>query len=273
MTIKTVLVHADAGPGCNRRLRLATEVAARFDADILGLGAEALETVLMSGNAIIDGAVIEAVREQVATELPAAEKHFRSLCAGAASLGWVAEQGYPDQMLALHARGADLIVASRPARDEGGAFAARLAPLVMDAGAPVLIASDRDVPFCGRRVIVGWKDTRESRRALNDALPFLIQADKTVIVAVGGESAAGGTEAGLAEIAARLQRQGVTVATEIVPKGGGMVVEALEDAATRHGADLIVAGAYARSRMREWLLGGVTEDMIASSSKYVLLSH
>jgi nucleotide-binding universal stress UspA family protein len=273
MPLGTVLVHADAGPGSNRRVRLAAQVAALFDADILGLGAEALETVLMSGNAMIDGAVIEAVREQVATELPAAEKHFRQLCAGAKSLGWISEEGYPDQMLALHARGADLVVTSRPTREESAAFSPRLAPLVMNAGAPILIMSDRDIPFSARRVVVGWKDTRESRRALSDALPFLIRAEKTVVVAVSGEANGGATEAGLAEIAERLKRHGVAVATEIVPSGGRMVVEALEDAATRHGADLIVAGAYARSRMREWLLGGVTEDLIAASSKYVLLSH
>ena len=273
MTIKSILVHADAGPGSNRRLRLADQIAAQFQGTVIGLGAEAFETALMSGNAMIDGAVFEAVREQVAAELPAAEKHFRALATDAPTTAWIAQEGYPGQMLALHARGADLIVASRPARNEGIAFSARVADVVMESGAPVLIASDRDIGFSGRSVVVAWKDTRESRRALTDALPFLRRAEKVTIVAVGGEPAGEATMQGLAEIAERLARHGIIAKTEIVPKGPGMIVEALEDAATRHGADLIIAGAYARSRVREWLLGGVTEDLIASSSKFVLLSH
>ena len=59
----------------------------------------------------------------------------------------------------------------------------------------------------------------------------------------------------------------------MVIKGRGAIADALEETATRRGADLIVVGAYGHSRLREWALGGVTEDFIAASSKHILFSH
>jgi nucleotide-binding universal stress UspA family protein len=252
---------------------LAEQVADLFDASLTGLGAEAFGPMLTSDYAIVDGAVIEAIRERIAEDLPAAEKHFRELTAGRQNLDWVAGEDYPDRLLALYARGADLIVAGRPARGESGSFAAKPAELIMEAGAPVLLAADSDVRFHGERVIVGWKDTRESRRALADSLPFLTRARKVVVVSVMGEAHVGGDQAGLRDVARRLARHGVEAAVEMVPKGKASVAEALEDAANRHMADLIVTGAYGHSRLREWMLGGVTEDFIASCSKFVLFSH
>ena len=273
MTIKSILVHADAGPGCDRRVRLAVRTAAMFDAAIVGLGAEALRGIFCSGDPMADAAMIAMAREQVTEDLPAAETHFHRLADGVAPAAWISDVGYPDAMLSLHARCADLIVASRPTKHEGAASAARISDLVLSAGAPVLVCADRDAEFLGDRVVVGWKDTRESRRALADALPFLARAKAVFVVAVSEDPDQADTAAALGEVAARLARHGIRAVTETVPKGHGMVVDALEDAANRHGADLMVVGAFARSRVQEWLLGGVTEDLSAASSKFVLFSH
>jgi nucleotide-binding universal stress UspA family protein len=274
MTFKAILVHADPGPGSNRRIRLALRVADMFDAAVTGLGAEAFGTTLASGYAMAaEGALIEASMKRVATDLPAAEKHFRALAAGHCGLGWIAAEDYPDKMLALYARGADLIVASRPSRGEGAAYAATPADLVMEAGVPVLMAPDDDAPFCAERIIVAWKDTRESRRAVTDALPFLKLAQQVVVVAVCGEAEVHSHKAGVADVQRRLAKHGVSAVVEVIPKGRDSIAEALEDAANRHSADLIVTGAYGHSRLREWTLGGVTEDFLAASSKFLLLSH
>jgi nucleotide-binding universal stress UspA family protein len=274
MTIKTVIVHAEPGPGCDRRVRLAARVADLFDASVIGLGAEAFDVAtISSGFAGTDGGAIEAVRELIATDLPAAEKHFRELVAQRRSLSWVASEGYPDKLLAYYARGADLIVTSRPKRGEGANYAARAADLVMEAGLPVLLAADSDEAFSGERIVVGWKDTRESRRAVTEALPFLKRARSVIIVAVCGEASTQIDQDGLKEVARRLARHCVEVSIEAVPKGKGSVADALEETAHRHSADMIVSGAYGHSRLQEWMLGGVTEDLVVSSSKFVLLSH
>lgn len=270
MSFKTILVHADPGPGCNRRVRVALQVADWFDSAVTGLGAEALGTPMGSGFAPIEAVVLEAAEEHIDADLTAAEKHFHALTAGRDNIGWISREDFPDRMLAIHARGADLIVASRPERGEAATYAARPAELVMDAGAPVLLTADGDAPFRGERIVVGWKDTRKSRRALANSLPFLMRAQSVVVVAVGADS---GAQAGLNDVARRLSRHGVEASIEIVAKTRASIAETLEDTATRHGADLIVIGAYGHSRLREWMLGGVTEDFIASSSKFVLLSR
>jgi len=45
--------------------------------------------------------------------------------------------------------------------------------ILLRAGRPVLVAPDTVAPLQLRRVVVAWKDTRECRRAVRDALPFL----------------------------------------------------------------------------------------------------
>lgn len=273
MSYKTILVHADPSPGCDRRVKLAMQVAEQFDASLTGVGAEAFDPVVGSGYGIADGAVLEAVRQRVAIDLPAAERRFRELTAGRHGDMWAACEDYPARVMAMEARGADLIVADRPPHGESSTFAAKPAELIMEAGVPVLMAADGDAAFSGERIIIAWKDTRASRRALADSLPFLKRAQGVAIVAVSGDADTVVDQAGMRDVARRLARHGVEAAIEVVPKGKRAVAEVLENAASRRSADLIVTGAYGHSRMREWMLGGVTEDFLAASSKFLLLSH
>jgi nucleotide-binding universal stress UspA family protein len=273
MSFKSILVHASAAPSCDRRVRLAVQLADMFEASLTGLGAEAFDPTFVSGYGIIDGAMIEAVRERTAVDLLAAEQRFRELAAPRQGLAWITGEDLPERLLAFYARGADLIVASRPGRYEGPTFDARPADLIMQAGAPVLLAAGGDAVFRGERVVVGWKDTRESRRALADALPFLVRAKGVVIVAVGGDAGAQTDRTGLKDVVKRLAEHGVDASVDVVTTRKAGVAEALEAAADRHSADLIVTGAYGHSRLREWTLGGVTEEFIKSSSKFLLLSH
>jgi nucleotide-binding universal stress UspA family protein len=273
VSLKTILVHVEADPDGDRRVRLALDVAGMFQASITGVGAEAFDPVMATGIAGADGAVLQAVRKRIAIDLPAAERRFRELVAGREGDSWIACEDYPVKVLALESRGADLIIAGRPARGEGSTFAANPAELVLEAGGAVLLAADGDARFKGDHVIVAWKDTRESRRALADALPFLTRATGVIVVCVSGEGNGGGSLIGLRDVVRRLSRHGVHAEFEIAPKGRGSVAQALGSAADRHGADLIVSGAYGHARMREWALGGVTQDLIAGCSKFLLLSH
>ncbi|MDR3507893.1 MAG: universal stress protein [Caulobacteraceae bacterium] len=274
MTYKTLLVHVEAGGGSDGRVKLATQVAGLFDAAIIGLGAEGFYPILSSGYAAVDGALIEAVRERIAADLPVAEKRFRELTAGvAAGVEWITGYDYPHTELALHARGADLIVATRPPRQTGAAYAASPADLLMRPGIPVLLAPDSNTPLSAETVVVAWKDTREARRAVSDAMPFLVRAKKVVVLAISGDSDPGSESAGVKAVAQRIKRQGANVEAKVVPRGKGTVAEDIEQEATRVGADLIVMGAYGHSRLREWALGGATEDLLAASSKFILFSH
>jgi nucleotide-binding universal stress UspA family protein len=272
MTCKTILVHAEPGPGSDTRVRLAVEAAALFGARVIGVGAQAFHPVFASGYAGADTAVIEGMRARIIADMPVAEQRFHELTAKvAAGVSWVSGMDEPARALATHARGADLIVSSRSRA--GADQSPALSDLVMEAGGPVLVAADSGRPLNAERILVAWKDGREARRALSDAMPWLEQAKAVVVVAVGGDASDGVDNAGLAEIVERLARRGVAATAETTTRRRATIAEELEQAASRHGAEMIVAGAYGHARLREWMLGGVTEDLLAASSKCVLFSH
>jgi nucleotide-binding universal stress UspA family protein len=123
------------------------------------------------------------------------------------------------------------------------------------------------------RIIVGWKDTREARRALRDALPFLQRAKAVTIVEFADEETEARARARAADVTRYLARHKVQVGHSIVAHTKGSVADELIRLAEVEGADLIVAGAYGHSRLGEWAFGGVTRDLLASSPVCCLLSH
>ncbi len=145
----------------------------------------------------------------------------------------------------------------------------------MQSGRPVLVVP-RAGTFAsvGERVLVAWKESRESARAVADALPFLRKASKVRVVTVG----AGGEEdvrEALADkgIAAWLALQGVEcdVRREVAEDvdAGNLILSRAAD----FGADLVVMGAYSRPRLSEVVLGGVTRLMLETMTAPVLMSH
>ncbi|HWF01250.1 MAG TPA: universal stress protein [Caulobacteraceae bacterium] len=274
MTYKTLLVHAEPGPGADTRLKLAIGVAHMFRSKVIGLGAEACYPVVASGYGATDAMVIEATREQIAADLVKAKARFERTMAAAGDLesSWLVGYDLPATELARHAGAADMVIASRPVRGARPADTPNAASLVLTAGVPVLFVGATDKPLEASRVLVAWKNTRECRRALSDALPFLMRAEKVALAAVEGEAQPADRSV-LEAVAARLARHGVDVEIQTLTKGRRAVAEALEMAAGRFGADLVVMGAYGHSRLQEWVLGGATEDTLVDSSKYVLFSH
>jgi nucleotide-binding universal stress UspA family protein len=273
MAYKTLLVQAQASDQADARIKLAVDVAAMFDAKVIGLAAEGFYPMVTTGSPIADGAVIQAVRERIAADLPMAEQRFRSLTPSvAAGIGWVTGYDYPASEMARHARGADLLIASRPPRGCGPDFAAPVAELVLTCGAPVLVTPTTGGTLEAENVVVAWKNTREARRALADAMPFLMRAHKVTVLAVSGDGE-DIEKGGLDEVARRLARHGVVVETLVAPKGRASVAQVVEETAMRLSADLIVMGAYGHSRIQEWMLGGATEDLLVQSSQFVLFSH
>ena len=175
--------------------------------------------------------------------------------------------------LAREARAADLMLTGVA---RGDAFdssrAVNTGELVLRVGRPVLV-----VPLAARelrleRVLVAWKDTRESRRAIVDALPLLQQARRVTLGTVAEEGDLAITRARLADVGRWLARHGV-VAEQVAAPAIGDDADALWVLAQDLGADLIVAGAYGHSRLREWVLGGVTKNLLLSKDRYSLVSH
>lgn len=182
---------------------------------------------------------------------------------------------YPASTATLHAHYADLAVVPSLTAEDSGQVHDFFQDLLLDSGRPVLVVPpSARMATAPKRVVVAWRPTRESARAVHDAMPLLEQAEQVDVLVVDpkvGETAHG-EEPG-ADIAAHLARHGVRVQAVARPSQGASVGAAILDYAERSGADMIVAGGYGHSRLRERMLGGATRDLLHSASLPVLFSH
>lgn len=140
--------------------------------------------------------------------------------------------------------------------------AQRIKTLLMQSGRPLVIAPPKPQAVAGRRVAIAWKEGAEAARAVTAAASILKRAE-VVFVLAAAERAAEREIAAAHRLAQSLGRQGIAAQVAVDKAPSGTVSRALADLAYANDVDLLVMGAYGRGRVREMLLGGVTEDMIA----------
>ena len=271
---KSLLVHLELGRSNEHLLQVAGALSERFDARVTGVAACA-PPMMIYGDIGLAGDAWVAARDAVDRQIEAAESAFReALRDRAVDLDWRAMKDYADlaQCIARQARTADLVVT---AVGQGDMFDATRATstgaLVMQVGRPVLLVPLVHPPTKFDRVLVGWKDSRETRRAIADALPLMRRAEVTVVEVVK----AGHMDAArrhLDDVVAWLMQHDVAARAFPVTSSGDDAVD-LRSVADSEQCDVIVAGAYGHSRMREWMLGGVTKDLLMSPRRCSLVSH
>lgn len=144
--------------------------------------------------------------------------------------------------------------------------------LVFAAGRPVLLLPNSTSPGAWKRILIGWDGGRAAARALADALPFCRKADEVRIVTVTGEKPIVHA-AGIEAARGHLIHHGVAAEAGEIPAEGADAGTALLRHAEEIGADLVVAGAFGHSRLREFILGGATRSLIEAPKVPVLLSH
>lgn len=184
---------------------------------------------------------------------------------------------FPQNTATMHARHADLTVLPAMPRDGAESMLVHdhFHDLLRHSGRPVLVVpADSKAQLPPRRVVVAWKPTAQAARAVGDALPFLQAAELVSVVVIDPKigEAAYGAEPG-ADIAAHLARHGVKVEVMTRPSMNFSAAYALLDAARDVGADLLVAGGYGHSRLREAVLGGTTRELLHTAHIPVLFAH
>jgi nucleotide-binding universal stress UspA family protein len=178
------------------------------------------------------------------------------------------------RLSAVYGRHADLSVAPQPDPGGGDLRERVLEGLLFGSGGPVLVAPPGAAGPLGRRVLVAWDSGREAARALRDALPLLAPRAEIAVATVDRKpSGFGHGEAPGADIARRLSRHGHDVEVRAVESGALSAGEAVLREAAAWGADLIVLGGYGHSRVREFLLGGVTFELLRKTTTPLLMSH
>lgn len=179
----------------------------------------------------------------------------------------------PLETIMQHARACELVVAHNPAKDEDGERIGER--LVMECGRPVLLVPAGDPPqSVGRDVTVAWNGTRESARAVFDALPVLREAKMVHLVwvdpQVGADEAA---SRAVDAVAAALAHAGVTCEAVAASAQSGTVGDEILGRVADYGSDLLVMGGYGHSRFRQLVFGGVTRRVLADMTVPVLMSH
>jgi nucleotide-binding universal stress UspA family protein len=144
---------------------------------------------------------------------------------------------------------------------------------LFESGRPVII-----VPYIQKtglkldRIMCCWDGGRAAARAIADAMPFLTRAKGIDLVIIETGKRQAGELPG-SDMAEHLARHGVKVDIEVVPAADVDVPEVLLSHAADTSADMIVMGGYGHSRLREFVLGGTTREILKSMTVPTLMSH
>jgi nucleotide-binding universal stress UspA family protein len=282
--LTSIAVHVDHTNQCPERLAVAATLARQHGAQLTGVYVAPPVWVPPYVGLEVTPAVIEIFESQRMDAQAKAEAHFAALRRIMPDAVWRAA-GRPGNsfgddivsMLVSEAHLFDLMVVGQTGPGEDGSSAPGVVPeaLVMQTGRPTLV-----VPYAGRfhsvatRAIVAWSDTRESVRALADALPLLAKSKSTTILQVVDGEIDDRRRAALAAVATYLERHSIKAKSELIPLTDDVTAADLVlSRAADMDADLLVMGGYGHSRFRELVLGGFTREILSSMPLPVLLSH
>ncbi|MFT3728409.1 MAG: universal stress protein [Terricaulis sp.] len=180
------------------------------------------------------------------------------------------------RVAAVHARYADVAVMTRPADGAGIEMREEIVEGVLFySGRPALIAPPGwNGTFVGKRAVVAWDASREATRALSEADDILEFSEQVTVLTVDAKPKAfGHGDFPGSNIAAHLKRRGVNADVQNVESKGRAPAEAILEEADKLGADLLVMGGYAHSRLRELVFGGATRDLLRVAHIPVLMAH
>ncbi|RWB36081.1 universal stress protein [Mesorhizobium sp.] len=270
MSYKSIIVNlaVDAPPA--PMVKLGVELAERFGAYLIGLAAADVPPLVATGDGMAyEGEIMQIQRTEIEKRLAELRAEFERLVPASITSEWGQAVCSPTRFLGVSACAADLIVTGSE-EGENVYRAVDIGSLALGAGRPVLVAASNIEHVMAKTVLVAWKDTREARRAMADALPFLAKANEVVIVTIDSDCDDNIRDS-LADVAVYLEHHGITARTELI-RGEADGDRLLTFARSIH-ADLIVSGAYGHSRLREWAFGGVTRTLIEESSINRLMSY
>jgi nucleotide-binding universal stress UspA family protein len=269
MTYKTITAVLSTADDAEKVTQHALALAERHGAHVIGVHAETPIVVTIAApmefpdpNAIMEQqAQAQAVSRSIETT-------FRTLAQrSGVSHEWrlfTGSAGYSASGIIDSARGSDIVVAVQldPAGD--GPSRADIEDLLYESGRPLCLISDAVAgPEVPGRVLIAWNGTRESARAVFDALPLLKEASEIEIFTVDGHddatqhAAFSGTE-----IASTLTRHGLNVTVNSASSNGDTVAHVINRRVSATGANLLVMGAFSHSWLRHRLFGGVTSAML-----------
>ncbi|MDR3464586.1 MAG: universal stress protein [Xanthobacteraceae bacterium] len=275
MTYATVMANLKLYDSNDACLAVAGDVAERFEAHVIGVAASEFSPPPYFTAGVAAQRLLDEANTSIEKRMSELEEQFRAAIAPRAkSVEWRSALTLPIDYVARQARAADIVVTGQGGPELSDPFRqADADDLVMRAGRPLLIAPQTTQWLDVRSCLIAWKDGPEARRAVADALPLLRKAkDVTIVEVLEQEGGRSGALARVHDVAAWLARHGIS-ATGVIPEQVGHATEQIERVAATTGAGVVIAGAYGHSRLREWVLGGVTRQLLGNPGRCALLAR
>jgi nucleotide-binding universal stress UspA family protein len=274
--LKDVVVNLSSQGPRDFAAEYATSIAGMFGAHITGVSF-VYEPVIPDG--MLGGVPVDLIELQRQENSKAANDAISRFDAAAKKAGLSAETRLLDATFggaatrfAQISRRFDLVVVGQAQRERGPADDLLIEGALFESGRPLVV-----VPYIQRRgitlerVLACWDGSRTAARAIGDAMPLLERAKAVEVVIVAEERKS--EEMTGANMNAHLVRHGVAASVKRIAKGDIAIQDALLSYAADSGADFMVMGGYGHSRLREFILGGVTRGILASMTLPVLMSH
>jgi nucleotide-binding universal stress UspA family protein len=271
MAFGTIMVHVDFDDDSQNRIHIAAGIANRFGSFLMGVAGWALRKHDDSRLSGIDD-TSENLQKKIREQLEQLQATFQRL-AGASPRGtaWRASASFPNEVISAAARAADLLVIGQALLPGDKLHTYDPGTVILAVGRPVLVMPRGMRQFQPANVLIAWKDTREARRAVRDALPFLKQA-QSVCLAMANPGDSPSAAAQIADVVQFLAHHDISVSRQIATVADESEGNVLSELARKHDSNLIVAGAYGHTRLSEWIFGGVTRHLLLTSPVPCLFS-
>jgi nucleotide-binding universal stress UspA family protein len=269
-------VHVDTGRSASARLKFSADLAARSAAHVTGLYVRRpFQAPAFSDAGPAMDSLYRTYENAAKADEALATAAFRDLIGGTSlSSEWRVIDGLAEEVVAAHARYADLVIVGQSEPDDATTTPSDLAETVVIASErPVLIVPHIGVTKPpGKTVMLCWNGSREAARAATGALPILKKADKVIILLVDPRND-GDPEGPGGRVATWLARHGVNAVVKRDTAADSDIGGVILSRAADQDADLVVMGLYGHSRMREWVLGGASRTLLASMTVPLLVAH
>lgn len=269
--IKSILVHLDSSERCAERIRVASLLSRNFNATVTGVYA-VIPSLLRYplGLEGADGAL--GLLEYDDERRERAQRLWNSLAGESPMMHWGASLDGTIGDFERKAFYTDLIVVGQRDADDPAAVETPsdfILHQVRVSGRPVLLVPCAGTfPQVGKTVLIAWKETREAARAVSAAMPWLRMAEHVHAICYANDDGAS-----LQALRHYLAQHEVTTTLHHEPNRDVDVGVDLLSRVADIGADLLVLGCYGHSRMREWVLGGVSRTILHSMTLPVLMAH
>ena len=244
-----------------------------MEAAVIGVASRQPMQLDISGTCYVSPDLVDEERAETDRGIGSAEAEFRAAFAGP-DPEWRSSVTFaaPCDYIVGQARHADLVLTGMVQHGVADPTRATAGEVVMQCGRPVIVVPPAPATPALDRVMLAWRDTREARRAALDSLPLLLRATHVTIVELADQSEMVAARERLADVSRWLAGHGIQ-AEAIAAATSDDDAAQLGTLAQTCGANLVVAGAFGHSRLREWAFGGVTRTLLHHGDRCALLSH